>query len=303
MGNLKENIKKNISENRFFAPVYFYLTLPYFTFKFKKLLKENLVFDQNNSESLSWQKRIEEVIVCNDNYHIKRYENAGKIIANRLIMHNGIKVHPLSYYGKFMLKMLMDNKGVHEPQEEKAFQEVLKEIPEKGTMLELGSYWAFYSLWFHKQVKDAKNYMIDPNPICLQSGKLNFRINKFKGTFLNGYIGNSYIKAAVPTFSVDYLIKNLDLKHVHIVHSDIQGYEIDMLNGCEESIKSNKISYFFISTHSDEIHDICLNILKEREFCILASANCSQSFSVDGIIVAKASFVSKPEKINISLKK
>ena len=299
---LKEYIQKAGIENRFLAPVYFYLTLPYFTYRFKKQITNNLIFDFNDQESMRWKSRIDDVLACPDNQYIKRNENAGKIIDNRLIMHNGIKVHPLSYYGKYVLKMLIDNKGVHEPQEEKAFQEVLKEIPDNAVMMELGSYWAFYSLWFNRQIKGSRNYMIEPNPIFLQSGKLNFRINKLKGIFCNGYIGKAYKKAPIPTVSVDYLVKKFKIDHLHVLHSDIQGFEMEMLLGSEETIRANKISWFFISTHSDELHIQCSKFLKQKHFDIIVSSNSSQSYEVDGIIVAKAPFVLKPEKIAISIK-
>jgi hypothetical protein len=39
-------------------------------------------------------------------------------------------------------------KGYHEPQEELVFHKVMKRLPPNATMIELGGYWAFYSLWF-----------------------------------------------------------------------------------------------------------------------------------------------------------
>jgi hypothetical protein len=299
---LKTYIKGIIFKSRFLSTIYFYISLPVFTCKFTRQVSDNFQFDISDPESVQWKNRIDDVIICEDNFHIPRDENAGRLIRNKLIMHNGIKVHPLSYYGKYMLKMLMENKGVHEPQEERAFQEILKEIPENSIMMELGAYWAFYSLWFNKQIKGAVTYMIEPNPICYESGKLNFRINNFKGTFINAYIGKSPSRDSIPTYSVDTLIKKLDILHVHILHSDIQGYELDMLYGCMESITANKISYFFISTHSNDLHSQCIFFLLKYNFAILANINCSQSFSVDGLIVAKAAFVSKPEKVEISFK-
>jgi hypothetical protein len=144
--------------------------------------------------------------------------------------------------------------------------------------------------------------MVEPNPICLQSGKLNFRINKVRGIFYNGFVGKTYVKSPIPIVSVDYLVEQYNINHIHILHADIQGYELEMLLGCEKTIKVNKISWFFISTHSDELHEQCSSFLKNNHFDIVASANGSQSYSVDGIIVAKASFVSRPEKIFISVK-
>jgi hypothetical protein len=49
--------------------------------------------------------------------------------------------------------------GHHEPQEEKVFHEVLKQIRPGGVMIELGAYWGYYSLWFHKNIVRATNYL------------------------------------------------------------------------------------------------------------------------------------------------
>jgi hypothetical protein len=298
----KDYFKRIGNENRFIAPIYYRLTMPFFTKKFLTQVMNNRIFDVDDQESMLWKKRIEDVLVCPDNKHIVRVKDAGRILSQRLIMHNGIMVHPLSYYNKYVLKMLIDNKGVHEPQEEKAFQEVLKYIPENGLMIELGSYWSFYSLWFNKAIKGAKNFMVEPNPICLQSGKSNFRINKMEGTFINGFIGREYKKAGIPTFSLDFLVKKYNITHIHILHADIQGSELEMLFGSKRAIDNGLISYFFISTHSDDLHCKCIDFLIGNKFDIISSATCSQSYSVDGLIVAKAHFISEPGSIDISLR-
>ncbi|MBI4681229.1 MAG: hypothetical protein HY753_08545 [Nitrospirae bacterium] len=93
-----------------------------------------------------WERRINDVLSCPDNKFIPRVNNAGSIKDGFLVMHNGIKVLPLSYSGYPMLKMLIENKGVHEPQEERVFFEILKKMPERAVMMELGCYWSFYSM-------------------------------------------------------------------------------------------------------------------------------------------------------------
>ncbi len=51
------------------------------------------------------------------NEKIKRDKNSGEIIDGYLIMHNGLKITPNSYYDNFS-DILRLNGGVHEPQEE-----------------------------------------------------------------------------------------------------------------------------------------------------------------------------------------
>jgi hypothetical protein len=76
-----------------------------------------------------WFQRISDVLNCQDRNYINLDSNAGKIIDGLMVMHNGIKIKPLSYYGFPMLRMFKLCKGVHEPQEERVFQEVLKVMP------------------------------------------------------------------------------------------------------------------------------------------------------------------------------
>jgi hypothetical protein len=61
-----------------------------------------------------------------------------------------------------------------------------------------------------------------------------------------------------------------------------------MLKGAIKSFQERKIGYVFISTHSNELHDACLDFLVQRNFIIIATANLDESFSEDGLIAARA---------------
>jgi hypothetical protein len=203
-----------------------------------------------------------------------------------------------------MLKILLDNKGVHEPQEELTFQEVLKNIPKNATMIELGSYRSFYSMWFQQKIENASNHMIEPSPERLEIGKLNFQLNRFKGTFYRSFVGavSQTNNDGSKVISIDDYIKKNKIDFVHILHSDIQGAELEMLKGCQNSIKQNKIGYVFISTHSNELHNDCTAFLLKHDFTIVASAILNESYSHDGVLVMKAPNFGKVEKVKISKK-
>ena len=64
-----------------------------------------------------WRRRIDEVISSPDNAAIPRVPDAGKLQGHVLTMHNGVRVCANGYYGNGILNMLIENKGVHEPQE------------------------------------------------------------------------------------------------------------------------------------------------------------------------------------------
>jgi hypothetical protein len=252
----------------------------------------------------TWRKRIEIVKASSDNNKIDYAENAGMIFKNHQVMHNGLKITLGSYYDYGNTMLIEQNKGVHEPQEEYVFQEVLKNIPDGGCMLELGSYWAFYSMWFASSVKNANCFMIEPDPHKMNFGKLNFKLNKLKGTFDLGFIDqHTNLKSSIPFYSVDYLFKKHNLNFIDILHSDIQGFEYKMLLGAEETINANKIRFIFVSTHSNQLHYDCLKYLEEHNFEILCSADLNETFSWDGLLVAQNKSYAGIKPFSISKRK
>lgn len=227
--------------------------------------------------------RCREVCADPNNRYIPRVKDAGKIIDGSLIMHNGLKVRmgEFAYYSDFTHIVLTRNKGVHEPQEERVFGEVLRYMPENATMIELGSYWAFYSMWFKKEIRNANCYMIESEERFLLSGKENFKLNNLDGLFIKGKIGEEGIH-------VDNFIEEHGIKIVHILHSDIQGAELEMLYTCEQSMRESKIWYFFISSHTQKLHYQCLDFLKNHGYVIIASADFdSGTYCYDGVLVAR----------------
>jgi hypothetical protein len=258
----------------------------------------------NKAEKKHWLPRIQSVIDGKDNQDIPRDKDAGKIIDGLLTMHNGIKVDPLSYYSYPMLKMLEQNKGVHEPQEENIFQEVLATLNDDKSkiMLELGSYWSFYSIWFKKIFPSADCYMVEPDRRNLMYGQHNFEINKIKGTFIHGGISGKKDNSNNIT-TVDDICQEQQIDFLDILHSDIQGYELEMLYGSQKMLSKNKVGYAFISTHSNELHTQCQQLLQDKYgFITVASANLDESFSWDGILVMKAPEYPGIDQVNIDKK-
>jgi hypothetical protein len=251
----------------------------------------------------TWRKRIDLVRQSEDNLKIEHIPNAGEIFRDHQVMHNGLKIALGSYYDYGNTILLRENKGVHEPQEEYVFQEVLKSMPAGACMMELGSYWAFYSMWFARQVNESTCFMVEPDPHKMNFGKLNFKLNNLKGIFNLGFIdGENRLGESIPTFTVDYLIKKHGIDFLHMLHSDIQGYEYAMLHGAQEAIKNNKIGYIFISTHSNQLHEQCKAFLVEHNFDIICSANLDETYSWDGLIVARNNLFTGLQHIEISKK-
>ena len=181
------------------------------------LKSENNFIDQLPSDLKAyWGNRIRTVLDAPDNIHIPRVKNAGRISKFKLIMHNGIVVDPLSYYGLPFAELFKQSGGVHEPQEEYVFQEILKVINhEKPVMMELGAYWSFYSLWFRSVFPSSKNFMVEPDKKNLLYGMRNFRINNQTGVFIqkgiSNKVDNSSHLTTVDYLSVKYNIDRLDI--------------------------------------------------------------------------------------------
>ncbi|HTF21911.1 MAG TPA: FkbM family methyltransferase [Chryseolinea sp.] len=248
---------------------------------------------------LSWQKRIEDVIDSLDNREIERVDNAGEIKGDVQIMHNGIRIHVGSYYGDGMTALVHKNRGVHEPEEEKCFSKVLTYMPEGAIMLELGAFWGFYSMSFQQGVKNACNYLIEPDRHAILSGMNNFRLNGFKGRFFRYNISDRIEAGDTPSITVDSFLKEQAILNVNILHSDIQGFEEKMLMGAVESLTNRMIDYVFISTHSHALHLRCKSILIGHKYRVLCDSNLDETYSWDGLIVARREELNGPDQLVI----
>ena len=251
-----------------------------------------------------WRERIDDALACPDNASIPRVPEAGQLVDGVLTMHNGIQVGGLGYYGAGIMNMLIDNCGVHEPQEERAFGEVLKQVPPGSVMLELGAYWAFYSLWFAQEITDADCYLLEPHPTNIRSGQINFQLNQRTATFNQAYVGavDSAAEDGIDVVTVDSHCQHRGIDRLAVLHSDIQGAEADMLRGAGRMLAAGDIDFLFISTHSNELHAECIRILQSHGYSILASADLEQTYSVDGLIVARGPRVFLPAELAISKK-
>jgi hypothetical protein len=107
----------------------------------------------------------------------------------------------------------------------------------------------------------------------------------------------------VETICIDDFMEQNKISFIDLLHSDIQGFEYDMLEGAAESFQKKRIGYLFISTHSNELHYKCLEFLKNRDFVIIASADIDHSYSEDGLIAARAPYYPGIDPVTVSLKK
>jgi hypothetical protein len=251
-----------------------------------------------------WRARIDDVLACPDNAFIPRVANAGRIEGDTITMHNGIRIKALSYYGGRIMNMLVENKGVHEPQEERVFAEVLPHLPKSPVSLEMGAYWGFYSLWLKTLHQDARCHLVEPDPANLLSGRANFAMNGFTADFENAFVSDRDEQPArgTPTISVDGYCQRKQIAHLHLLHSDIQGFELKMLAGARRMFSARKIDYVFISTHTEELHRQCQQQLVTFGYVVLCSVEPRETYSGDGLIVAKSPLLANPTHLEVSKK-
>ena len=246
-----------------------------------------------------WRPRINDVVACPDNNFIPRCDEAGRLEGSIITMHNGVKVHAGGYYGAGIHNMLMENEGVHEPQEERIFEEVIRTLPENCYMLEIGSYWGFYSLSLLQQQPKARCYLIEPDDLNMVSGKLNFRLNGRKAHFTRAAIGAEPDKRR-GILTVDAFCRSHGVRHLDILHADIQGHEAAMLEGARDMLLGQAVDYVFISSHSNELHRLCCKKLRDFGYRIVTQADLDETFSYDGLIVAAKRSTTYQPLIDIS---
>jgi FkbM family methyltransferase len=244
---------------------------------------------------------------CADCREIPKVPLAGQTFAGPAgrfqLMHNGVRILEDCYCGRWMTELIRRLEGHHEPQEEKAFHELLAYVPAGGTMVELGSWWAYYSLWFRARVPEARLFLVEPDPRNLEVGRQNFALNGADGRFFNYSVGRASQPAApfrcddglvypVPQISVDDLLTQTGIGRVDLLLVDIQGAELEMLAGAVRSLARGAIRFLVLSTHHHSIsgdpliHQKCLHFLQEHQAHVLAEHNIAESYSGDGLIVA-----------------
>jgi FkbM family methyltransferase len=264
------------------------------------------------------KRRIRITLKSSDCSGIPKVDGAGENFQGEdveyQLMHNGVKVVKDCYYGEWMTELIYLLHGHHESQEEKVFHEILPHLSQDSIMLELGSYWGYYSLWFQEKLRNAKNYLIESDLNNLSVGVRNFDLNGMSASFHNFSIDNrtnpdqSFIcesdgqERIVGSITVDDFVHKQEIPRIDLLLSDIQGYELRMLEGAADSIAQKKIRFVFISTHHHSIssdpliHQKCIDFLKTKGACIIAKHSVSESFSGDGLIVA--SFFDEDQSID-----
>lgn len=241
-----------------------------------------IVPEKSSADDLSG--RFREIICDPINLLIDRVPLAGVVKDGEVCLHNGIKVPCIgnsAYFGEFS-QILVLNRGVHEPLEEFVFQELLKILPANAVILELGSYWAHYSMWLKQQCPDASAILVEAQELHIQVGVDNFARNGFAGEFIKAFVGPG-------EFEVDKFCSLRPELHINVLHVDIDLHEMGMVNGAKDQLSKQAFDYILISTHSQQLHKEVEYSLKTYGYRIEVSCDFDQeTTSFDGFIFASA---------------
>jgi hypothetical protein len=242
----------------------------------------NFANSAKKAEASDFLGRFREIVSDPLNLAIERHPLAGYIEGDSVILHNGNRVPvngETAYYGDFS-QILVINRGVHEPLEEYVFQEVLRAVSPSPIMLELGAYWGHYSMWLKATHPKASVHMVEPESLNIRAGRENFQRNDLQGIFLESFVGKG-------CFEVDEYLSKSDISILDILHSDIQGYELEMLEGASGVLAEQRVTYVFISTHSQELHQSVVSKLSDFGYRVEVSSDFdSETTSFDGFVFA-----------------
>src|SRR5258706_13240819 len=83
--------------------------------------------------------------------------------------------------------------GHHEPQEELAVHAVLERLALTAgpapVVMELGAFWAYYSVWALHRLPGARSFLVEPDPAYLDVGRRNMELNGFEATMYQAAVG------------------------------------------------------------------------------------------------------------------
>jgi hypothetical protein len=122
--------------------------------------------------------------------------------------------------------------------------------------------------------------MVEADPSNLEVGFVNFKQNGFDGNFILARVGHE-------EFLVDRFMESQGYPQLTILHSDIQGFESQMLDGCKDTLRRGLIDYAFVSSHSQALHAEVIDKLTQSGMRVEVSSNFeNETTSYDGLVFA-----------------
>jgi FkbM family methyltransferase len=248
---------------------------------------------------------------CRDADSITKVDDAGAIRdegGRRVqVMHNGVLVEAGAYYGEWMAEIIRCLRGHHEPQEERVFDQIMRRLTGQHTqpaMIEFGSFWTYYGLWFCHAIPGGRVVAVEPDSAYLEVGRRNAALNDLSDavTFVHAAIGDEPGRSMpfqaesdgheypVQQCDLDSVLRGVDLERVDLVLADVQGAETMLLRRAVESLRAGRVRFLVVSTHHHSIsnwaltHQDALRLLTDLGAHVICEHTVGESFSGDGLI-------------------
>ncbi len=249
-------------------------------------------------------------ISCPDSDPISKVLDAGQIKETSeglvQIMHNGLQVVAGGYHGSWMAHIIRGLRGHHEPQEELLFNSLLRFSRHDSLIVELGAFWAYYTLWYLKEIPGARAICIEPDPANLAIGIKNAALNglSHRILFKNAWVGGTAQEKhtaiiestngpmTLPCVNMDGVLSLVSGNVIEILHMDVQGAELPFLESMQKAVTDGLVRFLVVSTHHSSIsgskttHTDCVDTIRRIGGMILEEHDVQESFSGDGLIVA-----------------
>jgi len=272
------------------------------------------------------RRRVEQTVAVRDTDVIPKVPDAGRVVDRDgrqiQIMHNGALVEAGGYHGDWMIEVIQRLHGHHEPQEELAFYTVLERLAEdtdQPVMVELGAFWAYYSIWAKLRIPGTRLVLVEPDEANLAVGRRNLALNDLEATFVQAAVGaehNGHVDLTWesdgqthPTrvVSVDGLMADEGLERIDLLLVDVQGAELDALHGAARALAEHRVRFLVVSTHHHSmsqdplIHQRCRELLLEAGAHLITEHSVLESCSGDGLILASMSAADRDLHTEVSI--
>jgi FkbM family methyltransferase len=253
-------------------------------------------------------------VSCRDADGIPKVEDAGQVQVRDgqavQVMHNGLLIEEGCYYGPWMTEIIRALAGHHEPQEELVFDAIVSRLAllnvDRPVIIEFGSFWAYYSMWFCRALDGALAVAMEPDPAYLDVGRRNAALNGLteRIRFLHGVVGpepgeptrfrteSGHEDISVVQHDLASLMERYGLSRVDLAMVDIQGAETVLLERARPMLLAGTVRFLVVSTHHQSIsgdpltHQKALDLLRGCGAHIIAEHTVRESYSGDGLIAA-----------------
>lgn len=244
------------------------------------------------------RQRVQLTVSCRDTDSVPKVPSAGQVVeipGGRVqIMHDGSMVMAGGYHGDWMIEVIKSLRGHHEPQEELLFHHLLRYVRPGTLVVELGSFWAYYTNWYLGAVPGSRAVCVEPDASHLEVGRCNIALNGRVAEFINALVGEATSPGAsgLECLDMDGLLDRIDSSPIEVLHMDVQGAELPFIRSMPRAAKAGRVRFVVVSTHDAAIsgsattHADCI---RELELCggtILAEHSVAESYSGDGLIIA-----------------